>query len=339
MMVFPREIIELVCCALLAASSVLVVVRRGVRAVEWRAALAILATIGVTVAYLVILGTRYGVPPDLLISVLLVELGVCAHVYDRYRTFHSVSGSLRNIGSIYLFVGVIGLLSRPTRFPMYLWAIPVLFFSCGYFFFKRRRGAANLCKGLGVLVSVAFMASILYDIREDSVPGAPHGYSRGRLSDIIRPSIVEKLNALNERVFTLEAEKVRLSSDLAGERAAAAQARTTMNGERAAFESKRTELEGALAAARNAQQEAQGALDRERGARAEAEQKLGEAKAAGKEGFSALDEKLALAAENLKKLVAENEALKAEREALKSTPPPGGMPAGQAGAEGAEGRE
>jgi predicted nucleic acid-binding Zn-ribbon protein len=324
-MTISLDVLNYAYCGLLAAAFVLVLVRRAIHSPESRIAVLLLVILLVTLAGILYAGFEYHAPPDLLLSLLLIELGLFALIYDSYRTFKSISGTLRNMGSVYVFGGVVCILSRLTDFPVLLWLIPLLFFSIGYFFFRRRRGLGNLCKGLGVLVSVAFITSMLYDIHEGAAPPWHRGILKGRLlPEIIRPSIVEELNALNEKVIALEGEKRRLRGELAHVHAEY----TELEGRVKQEIGKLGELEKAGAAAAetarklSAERELlQEKLNRETAGRIESERKLAElesARAAVKEEFSAIEEKLNLAAENLKKVVAERDSIKAELKALRS---------------------
>ena len=323
-MTISPDILNYSYCALLAAAFVLVMVRRAIHSPESRIAVLLLAIVLITLAGVLYAGFEYHAPPDLLLSLILIELGLFAHIYDSYRTFKSISGTLRNMGSVYIFGGIVCILSRVADFPVLPWLIPLLLFSLGYFFFRRRRGLGNLCKGLGVLVSVAFIASMLYDIREGAVPARHRGLLKGRLlPEIIRPSIVEELNALNEKVIALEGERNRLRGELVRVHAEYAELEGRMKQEiRKLGEMEKAGAASAETAQKlSAEREAlQGKLNRETAARSEAERKLAElesARAAAKEGFSTIEEKLNVAAENLKKVVAERDSIKAELDALK----------------------
>jgi regulator of replication initiation timing len=326
-------------CALLLAACVLLLVRRAIRSPEGHIAVLLLAILLVTLAGGLYAGFQYHVSPDLLISVLLIELGLFARIYDAHRTFTSISGTLRNAGSVYIFTGIVCIFSRIADFPVLLWLVPLLLFSLGYFFLRRRKGLGNLCKGLGVLVSVGFIAAMLYDVHEGAAPSRRRGILKGRfLPEIIKPSIVEELNALNEKVIALQGDRDRLKGDLA-----------LVQTERAALDAQlkqatlrlgELEKSGAVAAAAVKKLGAENKtlkekLDKATAAGAEAERKLAElesARAAVKEGFSAIEEKLDLAAENLKKAVAERDSIKAELDALKGatagTPLPTSAPGG-----------
>ncbi len=323
--------------ALLSAALVLVLVRQAIHSPEPRIAVLLIAVVLITIEAALYFGFECNVPPDLLLSIILIELGLFAHIYDSYRTFKSISGALRNMGSVYIFAGVVCILSRVAGFPVLLWLIPLLLFSLGYFFFRRRRGLGNLCKGLGVLVSVGFIASMLYDIREGAIPSWQGGLLKGRLlPEIIKPSIVEDLNALNEKLIVIEAERNRLRGELMRVRAEYA----GLEGRVKQEIKKLGELERAgVASAETAHKLAterevlQEKLNKETAARIEAERKLAElesARAAVKESFSTIEEKLNAAAENLKKVVAERDSIKAEIEALKGAPA-GTPPAAGAG--------
>ncbi len=323
-MTISPDILNYTYCALLGAACVLILVRRVIRSQEAHVAVLLLAILLVTLAGGLYAGFQYQVSPDLLLAILLIELGLFAHIYDSHRTFTSISGRLRNAGSVYIFAGIVCILSRIADFPVLLWLIPLLLFALGYFFLRRKRGLGNLCKGLAVLVSVGFIAAMLYDIYEGAAPPRHRGILKGYLlPEIIKPSIVEELNGLNEKVIALQGEKNQLKSDLA-------RAQT----ERTALEAKSKqetldlgELEKSGAAAAETakrlgaeREDLQEKLNKETAARAEAERKLAElesARAAGKEGFSTIEEKLNLAAENLKKAVAERDSIKAELDALK----------------------
>ncbi len=323
-MTISMDVLNYAYCALLSAAFVFVLVRRAMHSPESHIAVLLLAILLVTLAGILYAGFEYRAPLDVLLSLLLIELGLFAHIYNSYKTFKSISGTLRNMGSVYVFAGIVCILSRFAGFPVLLWLIPLLLFSLGYFFFRRRRGLGNLCKGLGVLVSVAFIASMLYDIHEGAAPPWHRGLLKGRLlPEIIKPSIVEELNTLNEKVIVLEGEKSRMRGELVRVHAEYAELEGRVKQEIG----KLGELEKAAAAAAEtakklgAEREGlQEKLNRETAARIEAERKLAElesARAAVKEGFSTIEEKLSLAAENLKKVVAERDNLKAELEALK----------------------
>jgi len=247
---------------------------------------------------------------------------------------------------------------------------PVLLFAAGYFFLRRRKGVANVvCKGCAVLISTGFIASMLYDIREDAAPPRAARLAGEPLPpEVMKPSIVDQLNALNEKVTMLEEELGRsraackemeakvaaettarkeAEARLAGLEGADAAASEAVKGHLAELselrsmlareQAARAEVERSLEAVKSAagpegpkDEAAKGEtlgdmLEKERAARAEAEAKLAElekAKASAKESFTAIEEKLNLAAENLKKVMAERDAVKAELEALKSAPTP-----------------
>lgn len=323
-MAISPDMLNYAYCALLGAACLLVLVRRAIHSPEANVAALLLAILLVTIAGGLYAGFQYSVSPDLLLAIFLIELGLFARIYDSHRTFTSISGRLRNAGSVYIFAGIVCILSRVADFPTLLWLIPLLLFSLGYFFFRRKRGLGNLCKGLSVLVSVGFIAAMLYDVYEGAVPVKHRGILKGcLLPEIIKPSIVEELNARNEKIIALQGEKNRLGSELALVRAerAALDAKlkqeTLKVGELEKSGSAAAEAVKKLGAENEALKEN---LSRETAARTEAERRLAEierARAAVKEGFSAIEEKLKLAAENLKKAVAERDGIKAELDALK----------------------
>jgi hypothetical protein len=336
-MVLSHEVIQYTMYGIAAAAAILLVARRGIRSVERRIGVLLLILLLLTLDAFLIIGVEFLAPADLLLSLLLIELGVLARIYDSYRTFKSISGTLKNIANLYIFTGLVCLQSRLTDFPVWLWAIPVLLFSAGYFFLRRRKGVANVvCKGLGVLVSVGFIASMLYDVREGAAPRLPTAEVGGRLlPEVVKPSIVDQLNALNEKVGAAEAEKKHLAENLDRSTAACRVLETKLAMETSA----RKEAEGQLATLRTSGigggeavkramadvEDLQGIVKKEQAARAEAELKLAElekAKTAAKEGFTAIEEKLNLAAENLKKVMAERDAIKAELTTLRNTPTP-----------------
>jgi len=322
-MTMPKDALQLTLGALGAASFILLLVRRRVRLVERRVALVLLSALLISVAYLIYLFYRYNVALNLLIPALLIEFGIFARIYDSYRSFRSISGTLRNLGNLYIFSGVVCLLSRSTGFPLAWWGIPVILFSLGYFFTKKKRGLGNLCKGLAVLISVAFTASILYDVRAGAQPGKQESLFKTRLlpNIIIRPSLVEELNSVNKKLAMAEGEKSKLAEELVKtgkERDELKKERQSLQSGLAEAEKARDENKRLLQGLRAENQELQKKLNAEKEARSAAEQKLEGAKAAGKESFTAIEEKLKLAADNLKKVVAEKDALAAELESLKS---------------------
>ncbi|MEJ2745101.1 MAG: hypothetical protein P8123_05360 [bacterium] len=342
-MTITPELLNYTYCALLAAACLLLLARRVIRSPEGHIAALLLAILLVSLAGGLYAGFQYQVSPDLLLAGLLIELGLFAHIYNAHRTFTSISGRLRNAGSVYIFAGIVCILSRVADFPVLLWLIPLLLFSLGYFFFRRRKGIGNLCKGLGVLVSVGFIAAMLYDVQEGAAPKRYCNMLKGRLlPEIIKPSIVEELNALNEKVIALQGERNRLKIELDR-----AQAERTALGTRLKQETlKLGELEkNGVANAEavkklNTEKEAlQKKLGKETAARSEAERKLAElenARAAVKEGFSTIEEKLNLAAENLKKVVAERDGIKAELDALKRATAGTPVPTAEAGSASTE---
>jgi hypothetical protein len=222
-----------------------------------------------------------------------------------------VSGNLRNTGALYIFIGVVCFLSRVTNFPVLLWSIPIILLALGYFFLRRRRGLANLCKGAGVIISVAFIASMVYDVREGALPTHKPIPLRDRLlPEIVKPSFVDELNKLNERLSLMEKRNKELTEQLLVKNAKSKELQTG--------------LDVAVAGRKEAEQKLK-AAEQEKTA---VEQKLAEfekAKSAAKESFSNIEEKLNQAAENLKKAIQERDQLKAEVEKLKatSTPMPG----------------
>lgn len=331
----PREHLQYLCCALAAAALLCVLIRRWVRSVEWRVLLLELPIFFITLIACILAGYEYRAPADLLAALVLVELGVFARVYDSCRTYRSVSGTLRNVGNLYILAGLVCSLSHFARFPVLMWIIPLGLFSCGYFFLRRRRGAANLCKGFGVLITVGFVASMIYDVNEggDAALGIRPLGSR-LLPEIVRPSFVEQLNARNEKVEALEGAQKRLADELRRSRAEQRELEGKVEKEassRRESERKAAALEKAASAAdetvrglKAENEELRASLKKETEGRASAEGKLVElekTKAAAKEGFSTINENLTLAAENLKKVVAERDGLKAELDALKSATP------------------
>jgi len=320
-----RDILDLACAGIGAVAFILLLVKRSVRVIERRVALILLSILLTTLAYLLYSGYQYRVSPDLLASLMIIELGVFARIYDSYRTFRSLSETLRNLGNIYIFAGVVCLLSRSTGFSPLLWVIPVILFSLGYFFMKKRRGLGNLCKGLGVLISVAFVASILYDARVGATPRQGAALLRGcLLPDIMKPSLVEDLNALNKKLSVVEAEKARLSEELIQTRKESEK----LTREKNAIEGKLAELEKVRAnessereKLKTEKQRLQELLNKETADKNDAEHKLDEAKVAGKESFTAIEEKLKLAADNLKKVMEEKTALTVELQSLRVASP------------------
>lgn len=331
-MSMSREVLEFVCAGMSAVAFILILVRRRVHAAERRVGMLLVSILLVSLACIAYCTSRYGTPLDLLVALLLIELGVFAQIYDSHRTFRGVSGALRNVGNLYIFAGVACLLSRFTRFPVALWILPLVLFSLGYFALRSRRGAANFCKGLGAIISIAFIASILYDVKEGPAHGPRAGRLGGRLlPDIMKPSMAEELNTLNARLATADADKRRLAAELTRLRREHEEMQRDAAARLSKLEKMNTDALGALETSRAATQKLQDALGAENAARVEAERKLAEARAAGKESFTTIEEKLKLAAENLKKVVAEKEALKAELESMKLAVP-GAPPGSQAGA-------
>ncbi|MCX6355766.1 MAG: hypothetical protein NTZ78_12820 [Candidatus Aureabacteria bacterium] len=320
-----RDILDLACAGIGAVAFILLLVKRSVKVIERRVALTLLSILLTTLAYLLYSGYQYRVSPDLLASLMIIELGVFARIYDSYRTFRSLSGTLRNLGNIYIFAGVVCLLSRSTGFSPLLWALPVILFSLGYFFMKKRRGLGNLCKGLGVLISVAFVASILYDARAGAIPGQGAALLRGHLlPDIMNPSFVEELNALNKKLSVADAEKARLSEKLIltkKESEKLTQEKNAIEGKLAEMGKARANESSERETLKTEKQKLQELLNKETAARNDAKHKLEEAKVAGKEGFTAIEEKLKLAADNLKKVMEEKTALTAELQSLRAASP------------------
>ncbi len=335
MMTMTREQLQYLCCAMAVAAMVFVFVRRRARSIEWRILFMELPILLVTLIACILLSYERRSPVDLLTALILVELGVFARIYDACREYRSESGTLRQIGSIYILAGLVCALSGFAGFPVLLWIIPLALFSAGYFFLRGKRGAANICKGLGVLVSVGFIASIVYDAYEGGPAG--RGASRragGALPEVVRPSFVEQLHARNERVETLEAKQKQLVDDLQRLKAMQREAEGRLEKEaalRQAAVEKAAAMEKAAASADEAvsrlkteQEEMAAAMAKEREARSAAESKLGEfekTREAARESLAAITEKLTDAAENLKRVVAERDALKAELEALKAAAP------------------
>jgi chromosome segregation ATPase len=335
MMTMTREHLQYLCCAMAVAAMVFLFVRRRTRSTEWRILFMELPILLVTLIACILLSYERRSPVDLLTALILVELGVFARVYDACRDYRSESGKLRHIGSIYILAGLVCALSGFAGFPVLLWIIPLALFSFGYFFMRGRRGAANICKGLGVLVSVGFIASIVYDAYE----GGPAGRGAGRraggaLPEVVRPSFVEQLHARNERVETLEAKQKQLVDDLQRAQAMQREAEGRLEKDAALLQGaveKAAAMEKAAASADEAvsrlkaeHEEMAAAMTKEREARAAAEAKLGElekTREAARESLAAITEKLTDAAENLKRAVAERDALKAELEALKAAAP------------------
>lgn len=340
-MLHAREHLQYACCVMAAVAFVLVLLRRRARSVEWRVLLMEIPIFLVTLIACVEAYEYFRAPADLLIALLLVEAGVFARVFDARRTYRSEIGTMRDLGNLYILSGLACALSHFAGLPAYWWILPVALFSCGYFFFRSRRGAANLCKGVGVLITVGLVASILYDLKQGG-PAArgvgPAGH--GLLPELIRPSFVEQLNGMNERIASLQNDRRRLTDDLLRLRADQAGFEAKAEKEAASrreLERKAEALEKASAAAEETirrlkaeSEQAQAAAKKESDARAAAEGRLVElekTKAAAKESFSDIDEKLKLAADDLKKAVAERDGLKAELAALKAASPAPGTPA------------
>jgi hypothetical protein len=334
-MICPREHLQYLCCAMATLAVILVVVRRWVRSAEPRVLLLEIPIFLVTLIACIEAYEYFRAPADLCAALILVELGVFARVYDSRRAYRSVSGTLRNVGNLYMLAGLVCALSRFADFPVLLWVIPLGLFSCGYFFLRRRRGAANLCKGFGVLITVGFVASMIYDVHEGLPPSRGLKSLRGRLlPEIVRPSFVEQLNARNEKVEALEGAQKRLADELRRSRAEQRELEGKVEKEtssRRELERKAAALEKAASAAdetvrrlKAENEEMKAALKKETESRTSDEQKLVELekiRTAAKESVSATTEKLTDAAENLKKAVAERDGLKAELDALKSAAP------------------
>ncbi|MDD5556092.1 MAG: hypothetical protein PHN82_02455 [bacterium] len=345
-MALSREFIQNVICGLAAAAFLLLLLRKAAGNAERRAGILVIAVLLFTVALLLGLGTGAFaedllVPADVLIAVLAVVLGILIRVYDSHRTFRSVSGTLRNIGNLYVFTGLVCLLSRLTEFPVILWAIPVVLFAAGYFFLPRRKGLANvLCKGGAVLVSVGFIASMMYDIREGVTPGRRPVIMRGKiLTEVVRPSLVDEMNILNERIAAAEAAQKKLAAgldraraeslDLEARLSAADAARREAESKLESIQRTSAEADAAVRRAAGERDEILAELERERAGRAEAERRLADlekAREAAKESFTAIDERLTLAADNLKKVVAERDALRAELETARAGAEPAAPP-------------
>lgn len=336
-----REHLQYLCYALGAAAIALVCARRWARSVERRMLLIELPILFVTVIACVWAGLEFRASTDVLVALVLVELGVLARVYHAHRTYRSASGNLRNVGNLYILVGLVCILSHSADFPGLLWLIPLAFFACGYFFLRNRRGLANLCKGCGALVALGFIASMVYDVYEGGTTGRGPRPARGELPEVVRPSFVEQLNARNEKVEALEGAKKRLAEDLQRVRAEQCEIEGQVEKEAALrqdAERKVAALEKAVSAAEEAarrlkaeNEQLQAALKKEIEAKTTAEGKLIEfekIKAAAKESVTATTEKLDDAAENLKKVVAERDGLKTELDALKAAAPAPGAAEG-----------
>ena len=168
-MVISPELLRLVCCVLGAITLALIFIGRTLHSRERRVFALLLSILMISGGYLFVTWYVYQIHLEAIIAVLLIELGIFAYVYDAYRPYHSTSHKLRNLGSIYIFIGFGVLLSLATNFYIWAWIVPIVFLSLGYFFIKRRRGLANLFKGAGILVSVAFIASMIYDVKEGTV--------------------------------------------------------------------------------------------------------------------------------------------------------------------------
>ena len=341
MMTFTRENLQYLCSAMAAVAMVFVLARRRACSIEWRILLLELPIFLVTLIACVLLGYEYRSPADLLAALVLVELGVFARVYDAFRDYRSETGSLRHLGSLYILAGLACAMSGFAGFPVLLWIIPLGLFACGYFFMRNRRGAADLCKGFGVLITVGFVAWMIYDIHAGGgAAGGVRPLGSRFLPEIVRPSFVEQLNARNERVETLEASQKRLTEELLRERAEKRELEAKVEKEasgRKESERKVAALEKGTSAAEETvrrikaeNEQLQVALKKETEARTAAEGKLVELekiKTAAKESLAATTEKLTDAAENLKKVVAERDGMKTELAALKSAAPAAGTPA------------
>lgn len=336
--------LQYLCCAMAAAAFVLVLVRRQARSVEWRVLLLEIPIFLGTLMACIEAYEYYRTPADLLVSLILLELGVFARVYDACRDYRSESGILRHIGNLYILAGLVCALSSLAGLDWklaILWIIPLALFACGYFFLRNRREAANVCKGLGLLISIAFISSMIYEMYAGGgAAGGARPLGSRFIPEIVRPSFVEQLNARNERVEALEAAQKRII----GERDRARAEQRGLEGKVGKEESERRESErkaAALEKAASAAEETvrrvkeeneglQASLKKETEARTAAEGKLVELekiKTAAKESLAATTEKLTDAAENLKKVVAERDGLKAELDALKSVVPAAGTPA------------
>ncbi len=303
------EIIQFSICALAAIS---LIIGKLSRLPDRRIFLFLLTAFLLTLTALLQFEREHWILASTVISILLIELGVFAYIYDHYRVHRSVSGNLRNMGALYIFIGVVCFLSRLANFPVLFWSIPIILLALGYFFLRRRRGLASLCKGAGVIVSVAFVASMVYDIREGALPTHKPIPLRDRLlPEIVKPSFVDELNKLNERLSLMEKRDKELTEQLLVKNA------------------KSKELQTGLDVAVAGRKEAEQKLKAAEQEKAAVEQKLAEfekAKSAAKESFSNIEEKLNQAAENLKKAIQERDELKAEVEKLKATSTPMPMP-------------
>jgi hypothetical protein len=307
-MEFSYVPVQLVICALIVAAVVIILVSRLSRFAIRRVFMLILSVFLVTVAYFLQFGPLYRIPIDVIIAVLLIELGILAYVYDYHRGYRSISGNLRNMGGLYIFIGVVCLLSRLAGFPVWLWVIPIILLALGYFFLRRRKGLANLCKGAGVIVSVAFIASMIYDVREGAIPTRKAVSLRDRLlPEIVKPSIIEDLNTLNEKLGKVEEEKKRLSEQLLVKQAKNKELKI--------------ELDVAMAGRREAEEKLK-EIEKEKAASEKQIAEFEKAKSAAKESFSNIEGKLNKAAENLKKTISERDDLKAEVERLKAATTP-----------------
>ncbi len=337
-----REHLQHACCAMAALALVLLLLRRRARSSEWRILLLEIPIFLATLVAGVEAFEFFRAPADLLVAVLLVEIGILIRVFDARRGYRSASGTLRTIGGLYILAGLACGLSQRTGFSAYWWLIPLGLFSCGYFFLRARRGAANLCKGLGVLVTVGFIASMLYDLQRGgaSARWGPGPFGGGLLPEVVRPSFVMQLDAMNEKIASLQADRKRLAEDLRRSQAERRELEAKVGSEsssRTELERKAAALEKAAAAADDTirrlkaeNEEARARLNGETEARIAAERKLDDLdklKTAAKEGVAATTKQLTDAAENLKKAVAERDAVKAELDALKAARPAAGVPA------------
>lgn len=310
---FPLDTFSIIISSMAVAGIVLIVISRFLRHRERRAGLTLIGVIIISCAFLLYLGREQRFELELLLPIFLIELGAIAYLYDTCRTYRSVTRNLKNIGSVYIYTGIVCLLSWLSEFPIILWYIPLLLISFGYFFLPKRRGLANFCKGAALLFTVAFTASIVYDAREGALPSKKTISIRERLlPEIMKPSIVEELNKLNEKLLAVQQEKDQLNELLLQKKAECRELKGKLEGEATV----RSETEQKIA-----ELERKNATLEETITRLEEEAQVKLEKA--KERFKEIEEELQRAAENLKKVVKERDELKEEVTRLSAavTPP------------------